>query len=122
MQIKTKAKILERFFKNAKEELYSEGDVFLGIQLSKLRKIAKQYVDISFKNIQSLLSGKICEERFIALIILIEKYKKYETEQKNIFEFYVGNIKNVNRCDLVDLNALDIIEIIFLIKTRNYLI
>jgi 3-methyladenine DNA glycosylase AlkD len=110
---KHKALIYQQFFKTRKGE-YGEGDIFLGINVPKQRKIAKKYYNISLKEIQKLLNSKIHEERFIALIILIKKYEtakkqNNKKEQKNIFEFYLKNTKNINNWDLVDVSAPKII-------------
>lgn len=101
------AKILQKFFKTGKGE-YAEGDVFLGIKVPVQRKISKKYIHLDFKEIQELLNSKIHEHRLIALLILIEKYKKAKKdllERRKIFEFYLKNTRNINNWDLVDLSA-----------------
>src|SRR4030067_3559914 len=75
------AKSLMRFFKTGKGE-YGEGDQFLGIKVPVSRKIAKQFKDLSFEEIQELLNSKIHEERLIALFILTEQYRKRNREHK----------------------------------------
>jgi len=54
------AKNLQRFFKTGKGE-YGEGDIFLGIKVPVLRKIAKQGKGFSVENIQTLLDTEIHE-------------------------------------------------------------
>jgi len=99
------AKILSRFFKTGKGE-YGEGDKFLGIKVPVSRQIAKQFKDLSLKEIQELLYSQIHEERLIALFILTEQYRKGDEEKKKIiFNFYIKNTKRVNNWDLVDLSA-----------------
>ncbi len=125
------SKILQRFFKTGKGE-YGEGDIFLGIKVPLQRKIAKEYTDLSFNDLQILLNSKIHEERLIALIILTKKYKKSKKDsvkKRQIFEFYLKNTHNINNWDLVDLSAPNIVgdfssidgtEIIrFLAKSKN---
>lgn len=125
------SKNLQRFFKTGKGE-YGEGDVFLGIKVPIQRKIAKRYTELSFNDLQTLLDSKIHENRLIALIILVNKYKKYKkdtTKKRQIFEFYLKNTSNINNWDLVDLSAPNIVgdfstidgtEIIrFLAKSKN---
>ena len=100
-----KAKIYQRFFKTGKGQ-YGEGDIFLGITVPETRKIAKKYVELSFSDIVELLKSKIHEERLIALLLLIEKYKKSDNiEKERIINFYLSNTKYVNNWDLVDLSA-----------------
>ena len=104
-----KAKQLQRFFKTGKGE-YGEGDIFLGIIVPEQRKIAKQFQELSLNEIQKLLNSKIHEHRLIALLILIDKYKKAsEYEKQDIFNFYLENTNNINNWDLVDLSAHKII-------------
>ena len=105
------AKILQKFFKTGAGE-YAEGDIFLGIKVPVQRLIAKKYFHLNFQEIQQLLNSKIHEHRLIALLILIEKYKKSKKnrlEQRKIFEFYLKNTPNINNWDLVDLSAPQIL-------------
>ena len=100
-----KAKILQRFFKTGKGE-YGEGDIFLGITVPQSREIAKKYISIQLEEINLLLQSKIHEERLIALLILVENYKKSTQKDKElIFNFYLNNAKYINNWDLVDLTA-----------------
>ncbi|MFH1247321.1 MAG: DNA alkylation repair protein, partial [Candidatus Micrarchaeota archaeon] len=68
---KKKAKLLCRFFKTGTGQ-YGEGDVFLGITVPQLRKIAKQFSNLSFVQLQPLLNSKIHEYRMVALLILVQ--------------------------------------------------
>ena len=107
-----KALLLQRFFKTGKGE-YGEGDIFLGITVPEQRKIAKKYwKEITLKEIQELLESNIHEHRLIALIMLVEKYKKAKKDnlqKRQIFEFYLKNTKRINNWDLVDLSAPNIV-------------
>ncbi len=102
---KDKAKILQGFFKTGPGE-YGEGDIFLGINVPVLRKIAAEHRDISFTEIKALLKSKIHEERLVALLIMAAKYSRGDAaEQKSIYELYVMNTRYINNWDLVDLTA-----------------
>src|SRR3989338_5218110 len=90
-----KAKILQRFFKTGKGE-YGEGDVFLGITVPEQRKIAIRFKTLDLRDIQKLLNSKIHEERLIALLILVEKYRKVnDLNKKKIVDFYLSNAKKL---------------------------
>ncbi len=102
-----KAKVYQRFFKTGKGQ-YGEGDVFLGLTVPQSRKIAKQFLNINLAELENHLSSKFHEERLIALLILVEKYK-IESDKKKIFDFYLENTKSINNWDLVDLSAPNII-------------
>lgn len=104
------AKILQRFFKTGKGE-YGEGDVFLGIKVGPQRTMAKKYATVlSISETEKLLHSKIHEYRLVALLILMEKYKKADDAgKKKIFNFYLANTKHINNWDLVDLSAANIV-------------
>ncbi|MBI2079378.1 DNA alkylation repair protein [Candidatus Micrarchaeota archaeon] len=104
-----KAKILARFFKTGKGE-YGEGDVFLGITVPESRKIARANSNLSFEEIKKLLKSKVHEHRLVALLILVNKYEKAETdEKKEVVDFYLANTEEVNNWDLVDLSSYKIL-------------
>ncbi len=118
-----KAKDLQRFFKTGKGE-YGEGDIFLGIIVPEQRKIAKEFKDISFNDIQELLNSEIHEKRLIGLLILIEKFKKSNDNiKKEIFDFYLDCAKKnrINNWDLVDLSAHQIVGGYLIDKDREIL-
>jgi len=105
-----KTKILARFFKTGKGE-YGEGDVFIGVVVPNIRKIAKKYFNlISLNMAEELLHSKIHEERLCALLILIEKFRKSDEKVKErIYKLYLKNTKHINNWDLVDLSAQHIV-------------
>lgn len=102
-------KDIERFkyFHKTDKGGYAEHDLFLGITVPDIRKVAKEvYNEISLNEVQELLSSKYHEERLCALGILVLKMKKAEIkEQEQIVNFYLDNTKNINGWDLVDLSA-----------------
>ncbi len=100
-----KAMHASRFFKTGKGE-YGEGDVFLGLTVPESRTIAKQYRDLSLSDIEILLQSKYHEERLVALIILVERFRSGNSrERKIIFDFYSAHLDRVNNWDLVDISA-----------------
>ncbi len=115
---KEKAKVLQKFFKTGKGE-YGEGDVFLGVTVPEQRKIAKKHVQTELDELQQPLASRIHEERLTALLILVEKYNK--GNKKEIFDFYIKNIRNINNWDLVDLTAEKIIGDYLIDKDKGML-
>jgi len=96
------------FFKTAKGE-YGFGDVFLGIEVPKLRAVAKAHETLSLEQIKKLSASKYHEERFVALVILVLQFKKakLDAEKKLLFDTYLELLKanRVNNWDLVDVTA-----------------
>ena len=106
---KEKAKILQRFFKTGPGE-YGEGDVFIGVKVPDLRKVAKDFRDIAIKDVSILLESAIHEERLLALLILVSKYVKgNEITRKEIYKLYLNKTKYINNWDLVDVTAQHIV-------------
>jgi len=102
-------KQLQKFFKTGEGE-YGEGQIFLGISTPKKRDIAKKYSELNLKELQQLLESKIHDEKFIALVILENRYKKARLKDKErLTNFYLYNTKNINNWDLVDISAYKIL-------------
>lgn len=116
-----KAKLLSRYFKTGKGE-YGEGDIFLGLTVPDIRKIARKYKHVSLEEAERLLKSKIHEERLCALLILIEKFNKGdEKARQSIYESYLKNTAYVNNWDLVDLSCRFIIGEFIINKKRDIL-
>ena len=114
-----KAQLLARFFKTGKGE-YGEGDVFLGLTVPRQRAIAKKYTKLTLADLRKLLNSKFHEYRLISLLILTEKYKKADNQEKNkIAGFYLKNTKKINNWDLVDLSAHKILGDYLLEKDKK---
>ncbi|MCK4646131.1 MAG: DNA alkylation repair protein [Candidatus Aminicenantes bacterium] len=106
---KQKARELQRFFKTGPGE-YGEGDIFLGIKVPVLRKIAKKYQGISVPEIEKLLHSPIHEERFLSLVLLTQAFvRSNDRAKKKLYEFYLKNTQYINSWDLVDTSAEHII-------------
>ncbi|HLC32006.1 MAG TPA: DNA alkylation repair protein [Candidatus Nanoarchaeia archaeon] len=99
-----RAKVSQRFFKTGKGQ-YGEGDVFIGITVPEMRKIAHTFKSLSLPEIKQLLESPIHEERFIALEILVYQFDHQKERQKEIYQFYLKNTNRINNWDLVDTSA-----------------
>lgn len=98
----------QRFFKTAEGE-YGEGDKFLGIRVPQLRKLVKQYSELSLIEINKLLKSPYHEERLCALLLLVKKYENSKHEKSVIFKLYLNNTEYINSWDLVDCSAYKIV-------------
>jgi 3-methyladenine DNA glycosylase AlkD len=103
------ASILQRFFKTGPGE-YGEGDVFLGIKVPPLRALAKRHPDTGLETIATLLESRYHEERFFALLLMMQRYQRSpRPEQTAIYNLYLGNTHRINNWDLVDVSAPHIV-------------
>lgn len=109
-----------RYFKTGKGE-YGEGDVFIGLNLVDVTQLAKKYKDLTFPELQELLSSKIHEERTLALFVLKKRFEKETLRQKQIYDFYLKNTRNINNWDLVDISAPRIVGGYLIDKPKDIL-
>lgn len=103
-----KAEVYKRFFKTGPGE-YGEGDIFLGITVPELRQTTKNFRSLPLNDVIKLLRGKIHEERFTALVLLVYQYQSQPENQKKIFEAYLDHTTCINNWDLVDTSAPQIV-------------
>jgi len=102
---------------------YAEHDRFMGVTVPTLRKIAKEYDELSLAEIQLLLDSSFNEERFLALVILINLYKRADTVTRDqLYQFYLDNLGRVNNWNLVDLSAHEIIGAQLLDTNKSLLV
>ncbi|MCH2286200.1 MAG: DNA alkylation repair protein [SAR324 cluster bacterium] len=99
----------QRFFKTGKGQ-YGEGDIFLGIRVPVLRKIAKKFRRISLAEVSKLLESKFHEERLLSILMLVNLFKSGdEDDQELIYELYLDKTKFINNWDIVDISAGNIV-------------
>ncbi|WNY23219.1 hypothetical protein MmiHf6_05240 [Methanimicrococcus hongohii] len=120
-----KAKHHQKYFKTGPGE-YGEGDLFIGIEVPKMRALSKKICsDISPADTEILLKSPIHEHRQTALFTMVEKYNAARRkslpkrngsasddqliaamrEKKEIVTLYLENTKYINNWDLVDCSA-----------------
>lgn len=99
------AAFLQRFFKTGPGE-YGEGDRFLGIRVPALRRIARAHRSLPIGAVLELLGSSWHEERLLALLLLVEQYRRGDAETRHlIHKAYLTHIRFVNNWDLVDSSA-----------------
>ena len=99
----------QRFFKTGKGQ-YGEGDIFLGIRVPVLRKIAKKFRRISLAEVSKLLESKFHEERLLSILMLVNLFNSGdEDDQELIYELYLDKTKFINNWDIVDISAGNIV-------------
>ena len=99
----------QRFFKTGPGE-YGEGDRFLGIRVPRLRAEVKGSRELSLAETLKLLRSPYHEARLLALLILVERYKRGDGEiRARIYDHYLAQTRYINNWDLVDSSAPQIV-------------
>jgi 3-methyladenine DNA glycosylase AlkD len=111
-----------RFFKTGPGQ-YGEGDIFIGVKVPVLRKLARELRELPLEEVEFLLRSPIHEERLLALLILVLVATKADPTQKRaIFDFYLSNTRFINNWDLVDSSAPALVGAYLLDKSRKPLV
>lgn len=98
----------ERFFKTGHGQ-YGYGDIFIGVSDPDSRKAARQFCALPLAEIKKLLQSKMHEERATALKILVRKFESGDERiKKQVYDFYIKNLNQVNNWDLIDASAYKI--------------
>jgi len=114
-----KAKVLKRFFKTGPGE-YGAGDIFLGVMVPNVRKVAMEFQGMPLTEVIKLLRSGVHEERLLALFMLVSAYARGDDAlKKKIYGLYLKNTKYINNWDLVDLSAPNIVGSYLLDKSRK---
>lgn len=104
-----KAQTLQRFFKTGPGE-YGQGDVFAGLRVPDIRKLAREYRSLPLPATLQLLRSPIHEARLLALLILVQATRCADSAlQEQICDLYLQNSRFINNWDLVDLSAPHIV-------------
>jgi 3-methyladenine DNA glycosylase AlkD len=99
------AKFLQGYFKTGPGE-YGEGDRFLGVRVPQVRKLARSGRALALNDVVTLLESPWHEERLLALLILVEQYRRGAAPVRDgIYRAYLSHTSRINNWDLVDLSA-----------------
>ena len=100
-----KAGFAQRYFKTGKGQ-YGEGDLFLGVTVPQVRQLARQYRGLGLKGCGELLASRHNEARLLALLILVEHYRKGdEPAREQVNHLFLDKRRYVNNWNLVDSSA-----------------
>ncbi len=110
-----------RFFKTG-PGTYGENEYFRGIAVPNLRILADRYARLDLAVLRILLRSLYHEDRMLALLILVNRYKKANrNDQNTVCRFYLKCTPFVNSWDLVDVSAPPILgAFLYAQKKRNY--
>jgi len=111
-----------RYFQ-AGEGGYGAGDLFLGVRVPELRRLARQWRGMDLAEVGKLLSSDYHEARLLALLILVERYRRaVPAEKEAVVELYLQNSNHINNWDLVDTSAPHILGDYLFSKTDRSLL
>lgn len=103
------AALAARYFKTGPGQ-YGEGDLFLGIRVPVLRKLALEFRTLPEGEVLALLRSELHEARFLALLILVLVASKGDqTMKRRVYDLFLDNTRYVNNWDLVDSSAREIV-------------
>lgn len=103
------AQVALRYFKTGPGQ-YGEGDRFLGVRVPELRKVVREFRTLVIAEVLKLLQSPWHEARALALLILVEQYKRGDAgTRETIFQLYLRNTAHINNWDLVDASAPHIV-------------
>jgi len=98
-----KAEVLSRFFKMGPGQ-YGEGDVFLGVTMPEIRKVAREFRELPFSEIETLLASPYHEARMAGLLVLVDRFERAgEESRKEVYDFLIAHRGAMNNWDLVDV-------------------
>lgn len=111
-----KAATFRIFFKNTKN------DIFLGVPTKLMRQIAKEFHNISLRDVLILKKSNVHDERAIAHAILCIKFRKGNDKiKKTIFNFYIKNRHTIKDWGGVDDSAPYIVGVYLLNQKKDIL-
>lgn len=90
---------------------YGEGDVFVGVKLSRIRELSRPYLRAPFDAmtqpwLEGLLTSPVHEDRQAALVVLsVRAERGDDAERAGIYAAYTAHLEHVDNWDLVDLSC-----------------
>jgi 3-methyladenine DNA glycosylase AlkD len=113
------AALAARFFKTGPGQ-YGEGDIFLGIRVPALRKLAREHCSLPEDQILVLLRSEVHEDRCLALLILVLIVSHGDDAiKRRVYELYLAHTRHINNWDLVDASARTIVGGYLLGRSRR---
>lgn len=81
-------------------------DKFRGVAAPDLRRIARELRTLDRDVLAQLIASEWHEERALALIILVDQYKR---DPDGVHAFYLAHMEHIDNWDLVDISAEHIV-------------
>jgi len=101
-----------------------ENDLILGVRMGQVFALAKEFMDMSLHEVESMLESPIHEMRVGAVSIMDFQARSKKTapeRRKELFELYIKRHDRINTWDLVDRAAPNVIGSYLMDKPRKIL-
>jgi 3-methyladenine DNA glycosylase AlkD len=102
---------IKRYFKTGAGE-YGYGDVFLGVRMADVFRLATEFIDLPPAELEQLLGSPVHEVRAGALSIMGKQATRASTPEgrrQELFELYLRRTDRINSWDLVDLSCYQVV-------------
>ncbi len=104
-----RARNLQRYFRSGKGQ-YGAGDVFAGLRVPEVRRLARAYRHLTPDEITGLLRSDYHGARLMALVLLADRFRRgTDGERAVIYGRYLAHTRWINNWDLVDISARHIV-------------
>lgn len=123
MQSDQDLKSMTRFYKTGKGQ-YAENDQFIGVMMSKVRAISKDYIQLPASELSKMLQSPYHEVRAGAMYVMennTKNNKTSESRRKELYDLYLSHHQHINNWDLVDIACMHIIGRYIVDKPRDIL-
>jgi hypothetical protein len=95
-----------RYYKTGPGQ-YAEGDIFLGLCAVVMSRLAKEYRDLSFNELQVLIRSAVHEDRSLALLVLVLRVSKSDEATKKMERFAIDGRRLVAPLPRCPARAMD---------------
>jgi 3-methyladenine DNA glycosylase AlkD len=114
---------IKRYFKSGNGQ-YGQGDVFLGVRMGDVFKLAKQFIEMPPEEIERLLESPLHEVRAGGCSIMAKQAARKRTPESrraDLYALYLRRHDRINNWDLVDLAARDVVGAYLADRPRDVL-
>lgn len=116
-------KSMMRFYKTGKGQ-YAANDLFIGVMMSKVRLIAKDYEHLPVSELSIMLHSPFHEVRAGAMYVMERNTKSNtasEERRKELYDLYLSHHQHINNWDLVDIACMHVVGRYIFDKSRDVL-
>jgi len=102
----------------------NEDDAILGIRMGQVFALAKEFMEMPLKEVESMLESPIHEMRVGAVSIMdfqARSKKTTDVRRKELFDLYIRRHDRINTWDLVDRSAIHVVGEYLFEKPRKVL-